>query len=143
MKNILKLSLVVIGIMMMVSCTNNQQKKFAELRFCDNLNAFVEDLEALEIANEGTDFDAFNRAYNKTVRAWNRLENSAADLENLEINQAEEAYNKMENQIGKIVSDSKSADDTGQIASQTIIEIILFTKKIVTNDFPQPLKNSK
>jgi hypothetical protein len=119
MNHIKKLRFLAFGILIiMFSCTGNQQKKIAELRFCDNLNSFIENLDDLAIANESDDVDAFYRVYDRTVRSWDRLENSAADLENLEIDQATKAYNKMDYQISKIESDSKTSDDAGQIAAQ-------------------------
>lgn len=85
------------------------------IQFCKDLNSFAVAIEALDKANEGTDIDAFNKAYKQADKAWNKLEKSAAKLENIEINQSVKSYHKLEDKINKIESDGTSIYPTGEI----------------------------
>jgi len=100
---------------MLFSCTGTQKKDIAENNFCKDLTSFLKSLEALDEANAGTDVDAFNKAFDKADKKWNKLEESAAKLEDVQINESVNAYNKMVDKINKILNSSKTDDATAEI----------------------------
>jgi hypothetical protein len=114
MKNLKAIGILVFSIVM-VSCTAEQKVDAANKDFCHNLKSFSEDLNKLDVANEGTDINAFNRAYDKAGRSWDKLVDSAADLEAVQWNESVNSYNKMENKINAILNNDKTADDSDQI----------------------------
>ena len=107
-------------LVVLISCTGQQKKKHAEKEFCDKANYFMDALVDLDKANQGTDEAAFNKAYKKADRDWNRLVDAADKLENVEINESVKSYNKLVNKINKIAADTDITDEdaTYQINQQ-------------------------
>ena len=116
MKNLRKLRFLAFGILIiLISCTGEQRKEHAENKFCDDLTSFSKALDNLDIAGEGTDVDAFNRAYDKADRAWNKLVESAEKLENVEIKESVKSYNKLVRSINKIEGKTITAETSNEI----------------------------
>lgn len=112
MKSLKGLKFLVFGILvMLISCTGQQKKKNAQREFCRDLTSFNNALDDLDEAYEGTDVDAFNRTYDKADRAWNKLEESAENLEDVEIEESQKAYNKLVDKINKIAKDKRLSDE--------------------------------
>jgi len=96
-----------------------QDKKVekAEAKFCKSAVTFIESLETLAEANEGTDYDAFVKAYKAADKAWNKLVKSADKLERVDIKEGVKAYNDLAEQVNKIMDDKKSNDNAEKIGS--------------------------
>lgn len=96
----------------------NTKVEKATSKFCENIDVFASSLDALEAANKGASVDALNTAYNKAVKAWNKLVKSADKLENVEVKESVKSYNKLVDSINKLGKDgSISDDDANQIGS--------------------------
>ena len=106
MKHLKIFSYALFGVLVLfVSCTYNQQRKIDEKEFCRNLNSFVNALDDLAVASEGNDYNAFYKAYEKAEKEWNRLVESAERLEDIQMEQSVNEYNKLVTKINKITAD--------------------------------------
>jgi hypothetical protein len=116
MKNLKGFGIIVFSaLMILVSCTGEQKVEIANKEFCHSLKTFSKALDNLDIANEGTDVNAFDKAYEKAAKDWDKLVSSAEHLEDVQINESVKAYNKMVDKINKISADGKTVDDADQI----------------------------
>jgi hypothetical protein len=116
MKNLKKLRFLVFGILMLlISCTGEQKKEHSNKEFCDHLTSFSKALDKLDVAEEGTNVNEFNRDYDKATREWNELVKSAEKLENIEIDESVKAYNKLANSVNKIEGETITAETADKI----------------------------
>jgi hypothetical protein len=116
MKNLKGFGIIVFSaLMILVSCTGEQKVEIANKEFCSSLKTFSKALDNLDLANEGTDVNAFDKAYEKAANDWDKLVSSAEHLEDVQINESVKAYNKMVDKINKISADGKTVDDADQI----------------------------
>ena len=110
--------LVIFFFALTINQVNAQDKKVekAESKFCTSVVNFIQSLEALDKANQGSDMDAFNKAYKKADKDWNKLVKNAYKLENVEIKEGVKAYNNIVDEINKIGDGTKSGENTDKIA---------------------------
>ena len=116
MKNLKKLRFLTFGILMLlISCTGEQKKEHANKEFCEHLTSFSKALDKLDVAEEGTNVNEFNRDYDKANKKWNELVKSAEKLENVEIDESVKAYNKLANSVNKIEGETITAETADKI----------------------------
>jgi ABC-type transport system involved in cytochrome bd biosynthesis fused ATPase/permease subunit len=120
-KSLVKKGAMLIAVMLFTlsfSQVEAQNKKVdkAEAKFCTSLVNFVQSLENLLEANEGTDIEAFNKAYKSSDKSWNKLVKSADKLEAVDIKEVVKAYNDIVDQVNKIANNTKSSENTEKIA---------------------------
>ena len=119
MENLKKMRYLLFGVLVLIiSCTGNQKRKIAEKEFCNHLTTFANALDNLAVANKGTDVNAFSEAFDKADRAWNRLEGSAENLEEIQMEQSAKAYNKLVDQVNTIAANPDNTDANYQITQQ-------------------------
>lgn len=124
--------LVILFFVLTINQVNAQDKKIekAESKFCNSVVSFVQSLEVLVEANEGSDIDKFNKAYKKADKAWNKLVKSADKLENVEIEEGVKAYNNIVAEVNKIGDGTKSGENTDKIAKHINKSISTFDQII-------------
>ena len=78
----------------------------AEANFCKKLGGLITALNTLDETNEtGTDAE-FKKAYNNTVKAWNKFVKSADKLERVDYKESVNAYNNIVDAVNLIQGDN-------------------------------------
>ncbi len=124
--------LVILFFALTINQVNAQDKKIekAESKFCTSVVDFIQSLEALDKANEGSDVDKFNKAYKTADKAWNKLVKRAYKLENVEIKEGVKAYNNIVDEVNKIGNGTKSGENTDKIAKHINKSVSTFNQII-------------
>ena len=87
----------------------------AEANFCKKLENLIIAYDALlEESTMGTDQE-FEKAYNKTVKAWNKFVKSAQKLEKVEYQESEKAYNDLVDAVNLIDSGATDNKTAGKV----------------------------
>lgn len=121
MKNVAKGILISsLMILMSISFTkvqaqDNQKVDKAMAEFCNSVNIFVESLIILDEANGSGSVDAFNIAYNKAVKDWDKLQKAAEKVEKVEITQSVKAYNKLVDSVNKMSKDGFTDEESDEL----------------------------
>lgn len=110
--------LLLAGLVVFMSCTGNQQRKMDENEFCRSLKAFDSSLDKLAVANEGDDFEAFEKAYQQASNDFDKLVEHAEKLEDVQIDQSVEAYDRLASKVDRIVDNAKDQDMLNDIANE-------------------------
>lgn len=106
------------GLVLFMSCTGNQQRKIDENEFCRSVKAFDKSLDELALANEGDDYDAFTKAYNKAAKDFEKMVEYADQLADLQINQSVEAYDRLASKVDRIANNARNDDAVSDIANE-------------------------
>ncbi len=124
--------LVILFFALTINQVNAQDKKIekAESKFCTSVVDFIQSLEALDKANEGSDVDKFNKAYKTADKALNKLVKRAYKLENVEIKEGVKAYNNIVDEVNKIGNGTKSGENTDKIAKHINKSVSTFNQII-------------
>ena len=119
MNNLKKLRYLSLGVLLLVvTCTGNQQRKIEQDEFCSSLKSFDKALNDLAVANAGDDEDAFNKAFEKAVKDWKKLVTKASDLEDLQMDQTVEAYNRLVSKVNRIADNTRNTDAVDDINNE-------------------------
>ena len=67
-----------------------------------------------EASGSGSD-DAFNEAYNKSVKDWDKVQKAAEKVEKVEMKESVKAYNNLANTVNRLSKDGVTDDEAKQI----------------------------
>ena len=87
----------------------------AMAEFCNSVNVFVESLIILDEASGSGSDDAFNEAYNKSVKDWDKVQKAAEKVEKVEMKESVKAYNNLANTVNRLSKDGVTDDEAKQI----------------------------
>ena len=122
--------LVILFFALTINQVNAQDKKIekAESKFCTSVVNFIQSLEALDKANEGSDMDTFNKAYQTADKDWNKMVKRADKLVDVDIKEGVKAYNNVVDEVNKIGNGTKSGENTDKITKHINKSISTFNQ---------------
>ena len=137
MKNILCLSLTVVLLLSLAGCGQPSVDQ-AKANFCQDLGEFGTAVVNLRQINASSTKQELQDAVSATQQAWDNLKNSAATLENVQVDGVEAAVNDLQKSVDDIPDDATLEQGLVAVrgaALATAAEIVKITN--TTCSYPQ------